>query len=368
MYRLTIAGFIGAFLLIGTTVQAVEVDVKIKSVDVKARSITVVYTTELGNKSIDLDVSRKAEITLNGESVSLESLGGGLKAKVSYNKELMVVTKIVATGTPVAIKQPELLELSEINDETNNDHVWVSADGLTIYWDRTAGKKGNIWTAHRDKPDSPFGGAKMLFSGKCPTASKDGLELTLLGNRTDGEKGMSLHVATRESVDKPFSRPKEIENIQDCNAWSPCLAPDDLTLYFGSQGKTFFCTRKDKGAEWGKPKGFTVSDFENSNVLLSFITPDGLTIIGQESHSPKPRLMMLSRSSTKASFQEPKPIQVNHRPLFGYWPRYVSATKELFFVRIPLDSGNWDKTRPVGIWVVKNFVLPDATNGPEQSE
>lgn len=370
--QIPVACVMGAFLL---TVQCavaavVEVDVTIKSVDAKGRSIAVVYKTELGNKTIDLDVSRKAGISLNDKPDTLESLGGGLKAKVSYDKELLVVTRIVATGTPTIVKQPELVELSELSDDTNNDHAWLSADGLTIYWDRTSGKKGNIWTAHRDKPELPFGATKMLFSGKCPTVTQDDLQMILVGDRTDGEKGMALQVATRESPDKPFSRPKEINNLRDNNAWSPCLSPDDLTLYFGSrslQDKTFFCTRKDKGAAWGKAKAFTASGFEGSNVSLSFITPDGLTIFGQDS-SPTPRLMILSRSSTKAPFSDPKPIKVNQRPLYGYWPRYVSATQELFFVRLPLDKGRWDKSRPVGIWVVKHFVLPGASNGPEQSE
>ena len=49
-------------------------------------------------KSIDLDVSRKAEIVINGESGGLDLLCAGQQAKVTYNKELMVVTKIVATG------------------------------------------------------------------------------------------------------------------------------------------------------------------------------------------------------------------------------------------------------------------------------
>ena len=181
---------------------------------------------------------------------------------------------------------------------------------------------------------------------------------------------MSLHVANRESKDKPFSRPKEIASLQDHNAWAPCLSADGLTLYFesrSSQGKTFCCTRKDKGSAWSKAKVYTAPGFEDSNVSLSFITPDGLTLFGQE-NSPKPRLMMLSRSSTKAPFSDPKPIQVNNHPLFGYWPRYVSATKELFFVRIPLENGRWDKTRPVGLWVIKNFPLSDSSNGPGQSE
>ena len=262
-------------VLVAHTVHAavVEVDVTIKSVDVKARGISVVYETNLGQKTIELDASRKAEITVNGKEGTLDSLGPGLKAKVSYDKDLVVVTKLEATGVVAKHKAPELVELSELNDEGNNDHAWPSEDGLTIYWDRSSKRKANIWTAHREKPESLFGDKKALFSGKCPTVSSDGLEMILVGDRTDGEAEMSLHVATREALDKPFSRPKELPSLQSHNAWSPCLSADGLTLYFYSrsfQGKTFYCTRRDKESPWSKAKVYAPPGFADRDVHLSF--------------------------------------------------------------------------------------------------
>ena len=59
----------------------VDVNVTIKVVDAKSRGITVTYETKLGKKSIDLDVSRKAEITINGEAGTLDALRPGQKAK-----------------------------------------------------------------------------------------------------------------------------------------------------------------------------------------------------------------------------------------------------------------------------------------------
>lgn len=77
----------------------VTVEVTIQSANAEARQITVFYQTGSGQKTIDLDVSSKAEITLNGEKASFQSLGSGLKATVEYHKDLAVVTKIDATGT-----------------------------------------------------------------------------------------------------------------------------------------------------------------------------------------------------------------------------------------------------------------------------
>jgi hypothetical protein len=70
-----------------------EVDVTTKSVDSKARGITVTYDTKLGQKSVDLDVSRKATITVNGKEGTLESVKPGQKAKVTFEKELQVVAR-----------------------------------------------------------------------------------------------------------------------------------------------------------------------------------------------------------------------------------------------------------------------------------
>jgi hypothetical protein len=63
-----VGSFLFAVLLVCHAAHAAiaEVDVTIKTVDVKARGISVVYKTTLGQKTIDLDVSRKAEITVNG--------------------------------------------------------------------------------------------------------------------------------------------------------------------------------------------------------------------------------------------------------------------------------------------------------------
>ena len=74
-----------------------------------------------------------------------------------------------------------LVEVSELNNGANNDHAWLSEDGLTIDWDRSTSAEGVIWTAHRERPALPFGDTKMLCNGKCPTVSSDGLEMILVG-------------------------------------------------------------------------------------------------------------------------------------------------------------------------------------------
>ena len=123
MWKPTVAlnVFVLVLLLVAQPARAavVEVDVTIKSVDAKAREITVVYETKAGQKTIDLDLSRKAEITVNGSSDTLDSLKPGQKAKIAYERELQIVTKIDATGSGTAPGREVYrltLNLSEFGD------------------------------------------------------------------------------------------------------------------------------------------------------------------------------------------------------------------------------------------------------------
>ncbi|NLS97493.1 MAG: PDZ domain-containing protein [Planctomycetaceae bacterium] len=96
-----------------------SVQCTIKSVDPLTRSVTVAYTVGTAEKSITLDVSRKAEITLNGEKADLGALGPGMKATVEYDRALEIVTKIQSTGSRLMMGQMVYrltLSLSEFGD------------------------------------------------------------------------------------------------------------------------------------------------------------------------------------------------------------------------------------------------------------
>lgn len=93
--------FLSALLVLLTSpaiAQVVTVDVTIKAVKVESRGLEVTYETNLGDKTAELDVSRKATITINDNEGSLEELKSGYVAKVEYHKELGVITKITATA------------------------------------------------------------------------------------------------------------------------------------------------------------------------------------------------------------------------------------------------------------------------------
>ncbi len=78
--------------------QAVTMRVTLESVTPESRGIVVSYTAGAETHNLSLDVSRKAEITLNGSQVALASLGPQQEVMLEYDKRLAVVTKIAAKG------------------------------------------------------------------------------------------------------------------------------------------------------------------------------------------------------------------------------------------------------------------------------
>lgn len=339
----------------------VTVDVTIKAVNSQARGITVFYKTELGEKNIELDVSRKAEVTVNEKEVTLDSLGPGLKAKVSYDKELAIVTKIEATGVVVKRKPPELVEVSELNPGM---YPWLSEDGLTVFWERNFA----IWTAHRANVESYFSEKKELFPGRQPTLTADGLEMIFLGTGRTGGRGERFSVAKRENVQQPFNRAREIAELADEEgSRNMSLSPDGLSVYFNSSGgggDLVVSVRKTKDSPWSKPrivpiaKGFSLPPLGWPYVCNDLLT---LYCCNQEEGYLKRNsgnLWVLSRSSRAQPFTKPILIEVEGLPkLVGRSPRFVPGTNELFFTKMMLQHG---KPQPAGIWVIRNFAPPGA--------
>ena len=81
---------------------------------------------------LELDLSRKADVTVNGTPGTLKDLGAGQTAEMTYNSELEIVTKVVAKGMRIAV--PELAVILELNSAGEESHLWLSSNGLTIGW------------------------------------------------------------------------------------------------------------------------------------------------------------------------------------------------------------------------------------------
>jgi hypothetical protein len=343
--------------------EVVTIEVTIKAVDATGRTVTATRKS----KTIELDVSRKAKVTINGKAGALDALAAGQTAKIDYHTDLEIITKIEAFTRGEG--QVELLELSELNERAHASSSWLSPDGLTIYWDRGDwGTSGVIWTAHRKDADSFFREKQQLFPGRSPTVTADGLQMIFLGTRSDGEKGASLHFTTRNAIDEPFKRPREIQALQGVQRpMSPFVSSDGLKLYFNQGGgatkkpmEIVVCSREDNGAPWSEPKQLPILLDEIKRGVLTgvFITRDELSmycaIEGRGKDQQQDNLMLWTRTSKSKPFSTFTYLNFVGLPRMSYFaPRYVKATNELFVSRAVGQS-------QLGLYVIKKFKPPSA--------
>jgi len=161
----------------------VTVDVTLKTVNPQSRGLTVTYMAGAEEKTIDLDVSRKAEITVNGKEGTLTSLGPGMKAQISYDKDLAVVTKIEAVGTMALAHEVcrFTIQVSEVGDavlrveraSTVPDDNFPGTPLALSRWPHTKATKGRdgIFRFVHDFRDADD--LKTLASGEPPNVSLD---------------------------------------------------------------------------------------------------------------------------------------------------------------------------------------------------
>lgn len=330
--------------------QSISVEVTIRSVKPEAKEVTVGYQTKLGDKTITLDVSRKATIMLNGESASLDSLGPDLKATVEYHRELEIVTKITASGKTTNVH--ELVEVRELNQISA---PCLSEEGLAIYFE----KQGKIYVARRNDVDSFFEDAKPIFEGYEPAVTNDGLEMVFSAPTSSESKAKVLFSTTRDHVEESFRRPKQLFE-QPC--FNPYLSPDGLTIYanhYVEKGKLVFmvATRPDRNSPWSELQTVKVSGSSLFKFLTCpYVTDDGLTLFCViESReiwaSDRGNLLRFTRKAPNEQFGNPEYVEIEGIPkLTGKYPRFVPANSELFFLKA---DGEFSKSQLV---IVKHFV------------
>ncbi|MDA8744753.1 hypothetical protein N9N28_08990 [Rubripirellula amarantea] len=341
------------FLSAKVDAQDASIQVSVKAVDLRSHEVTVNYTTDLGDKTATLDVSRNAKITINGEAGVLEELKPGHEAIVNYHKELAVVTKIEASGEPLV---PELVAINEIT----GNYLSLTTDGLTAFWEARGASGASIFTATRERLDGYFKNPNELFPGRHPAISSDGLECIFLG----GPSNATLHVTTRESVDLPFRRAREIAELKGIQSpKSPFLSADGLMLCLNrsrgsGQAGVVFCTRENKQSKWTQPKPLAIQP-SNMEGFLTWpsLTLDQKTLLltheGTEGETGAGNLLIWRRTSTAEPFRKFSLASVEGiPPLKVRAPRLVETTGELFFSAQPKSE------ELTGNAVIKNFPLP----------
>ena len=372
------------FLLPASPIQAevVTIDVTVKAIDAKERSITVTKMSKTKSKDIELEVGKKAKIVIDGKDAALDAVKAGQKASVSYESDLEVVTRIEVgeNGTPTEANNSaaEILNIEELNTVDDEFSPWLSDDGMTIYWDainRTKGKVDEawLWTAQRADAESQFGNKEAIFRGRFPVLPADGLEIVFRSPDFDG-----LSVATRKNSTDSFGRPRQISEIKvaGLNARPRCISHDGLSLYFdrnepvGKKDNTWVSTRSSPTEKWQAPKPLDVrikGMVKDSRFTQVFLTADGLHLFGvatlpRQEGKGDVGLGVLSRTSTHGPFTEYHPFTLqpeSSESRSGYVPRFVEATNELFLISGALHTDpSLQSKRKFDLWVVKNFSPP----------
>jgi hypothetical protein len=294
-------------------------------------------------------VSKKATITINGEIAKLADLMRGHIAKVAYNKDLEVVSKIEATGSPAAAS-------FVVANELEGMYPSLTKDGLTIVYE----SNGAIWVARRDRHDAYFSDMKLLFPGRHPAISSDGLEI-IFHHKAAGKEQPTLHSAKRDRVDETFRRAAEIQELATVvDPKSPILSPDGLTLCFrmtGANAMVAYSVRSDLSGKWSKPQMLISPAAEakaGGYFTWTWISQDKLSLLAalEGDSSEGKNLYVLTRKKDSSPFTEFRLISDEVIPERIRCPRFVLETGELFVTGSPKTPS------PFSIGIIKNFSFP----------
>lgn len=254
------------------------------------------------------------------------------------------------TPRPDPVKKPT--EIAVVRELGTANHPWLSSDGLTIYYTIKGspetvaqGQAPTLWMANRENADSMFRNMKEVGLGLDCTISEDGLEGIVFLPMGKG----SLQIMRRSSVKTAFGRPTLIKELETAFLASPQLAADGLTLYYEKIGLgPFFSTRRSRTGRWSQPEKVPSSIGAGGQQRFPYITEEGLGMLCTD-RTRDGAIAYYSRAKMSDPFEMRGYVTVLGERIAGNFPRHVSATNELFFVK--LYEGRTE------LHVVRNFDL-----------
>jgi hypothetical protein len=159
-----------------------------------------------------------------------------------------------------------------VNSSADDMGPNISADGLFLFYhSHMPGGLGrnDIWVTKRATPEDGWGTPVVLgpvinsaYAEGGPNISSNGLTLYFNSNRPGGYGNHDLWVATRETIDGPWSEPMNLGPTinSSANDQAPCILADELTLLFSSRraggygdGDLYISRRASLFDPWGTP-------------------------------------------------------------------------------------------------------------------
>ena len=245
-----------------------------------------------------------------------------------------------------------------LTTDANERNAWLSPDERTVYFNRDvalpASRLGDIFVAHRDKPDGPFGDATALEwltttdDEYRPSVSRDGTTLYFDRQETTGFVTLS---STWSAETQRFETAAPLTDIrQQYDAFEPAVT--DREIYFSSQrggaADLFVARRRDGGFDEPEALRF-VNSIEPDEMAVP--SADGLTLyFGTTRAGRQFDIWVAHRRDTDAAFTDPEPVGELSTGM-KEWPSWLSDDGcRLYF------SSDWNGNHD--IWVATRTPRP----------
>jgi len=126
-----------------------------------------------------------------------------------------------------------------VNSSAHDQNAWVSPDERLIVFNSDRGGDMDLWAAVWSGSGLgaplPLDELNSGAADEGPTLTRDGLAVFFASNRSGGSGGLDIWVATRRSVEDPFSSPISLGGVNsDADELDPALGPDGRELFFSS--------------------------------------------------------------------------------------------------------------------------------------
>lgn len=205
------------------------------------------------------------------------------------------------------------VQMANVNDPTTDDlKPMVTADGLTLYWSAFRSGAGDIYTATRSSTSSSFGSPAIVANVN--TASEEeptwiNATGTILYMSSLASGRWKLQRATRADASQAFGTPTALDelNAADSDEWGATLTEDQRTVFFYSSraggGDVFTATRASTSVGFGAP--VAVAELNDPAALdwPTMVSPDGCAIY------------MVSNRAAPAQGYQGNDLYVARRPL-----------------------------------------------------
>jgi len=244
--------------------------------------------------------------------------------------------------------------LTEVNTAYNETDPFLSFDGLSLYFTRSATSTfyyGRIYVATRANPWEPFTSVREISelnqSGTdvySPWVSPDNLRMYY------GKSPGKVMLSSRASVDDPWSPGVQVSGLTLAGgAYWPKLSQDELTIVFhstpdsGGMGGTdlWMATRPDRNSVFGNVTDLATINSSAGDGSPS-LSPDGLTIYFNSTRDGNQRVYKATRASLAAPFGTVEHLTFLDTPWNWSTAPCISPDGKVFYLTVKIANGTFD--------------------------